>query len=109
MTLQEKLLDPQSSDEIVDDEFLREFAVIVGSKWPSLASLLSFTTAEVDQIKRDTIGTPAEQALHMLREWRRRGKKTTYGELCTELRAITLFRQFDCIHSHVRIIHDTLV
>ena len=54
----------------VDDEFLREFAEVVGDQWPSLASLLSFPTADVEQMKREVVGTPAEQALHMLRAWR---------------------------------------
>ena len=89
--LQEKLLDPENATTAVDDEFLREFAVLVGDQWPSLASLLSFLTADVEQMKREVVGTPTEQALHMLRAWRRRSREGTYGGLCAQLKSISLF------------------
>ena len=88
--LQEKLLNPENTATAVDDEFLREFAVVVGDRWPSLASLLSFPTADVEQMKREVVGTPAEQALHMLRAWRR-SREGTYGGLCAQLKSISLF------------------
>ena len=88
--LQEKLLDPENTATAVDDEFLREFAEVVGDQWPSLASLLSFPTADVEQMKREVVGTPAEQALHMLRAWRG-SRETTYGGLCARLKRISLF------------------
>ena len=88
--LQEKLLDPENATTAVDDEFLREFAVVVGDRWPSLASLLSFPTADVEQMKREVVGTPEQQALHMLRAWRR-SRKGTYGGLCAQLKSISLF------------------
>ena len=88
--LQEKLLDPENAATAVDDEFLREFAVVVGDRWPSLASLLSFPTADVEQMK-EVVGTPAEQALHMLRAWRRGSREGTYGGLCAQLKSISLF------------------
>ena len=90
MPLQEKLLDPENTATAVDDEFLREFAVVVGDRWPSLASLLSFTTADVEQMKTEVVGTPAEQALHMLRAWRR-SREGTYGGLGARLKSISLF------------------
>ena len=89
--LQEKLLDPENTATAVDDEFLSEFAEVVGDRWPLLASLLSFPTADVEQMKREVVGTPAEQALHMLRAWRRRSRETTYGGLCARLKSISLF------------------
>ena len=89
--LQEKLLDPENAATAVDDEFLREFAEVVGDRWASLASLLSFSTADVEQMKREVVGTPAEQALHMLRAWRRRSREGTYGVLCGRLKSISLF------------------
>ena len=88
--LQEKLLDPENTATAVDDEFLREFVVVVGDRWPSLASLLSFPTADVEQMKREVVGTPAEQALHMLRAWSR-SREGTYGGLCAQLKSISLF------------------
>ena len=91
MPLQEKLLDPKDTATAVDDEFLREFAVVVDNRWPSLASLLSFHTADVEQMKREVVGTPAEQALHMLRAWRRRSREMTYGGLCARLKSISLY------------------
>ena len=69
--LQEKLVDSENTATAIDDEFLRECAVVVGDRWPSLAFLLSFPTADVGKLKREVVGTPAEQALHMLRAWRR--------------------------------------
>ena len=84
-------MDPENTATAVDDEFLREFAEVVGDRWPSLASLLSFPTADVEQMKREVVGTPAEQALHMLRAWRRRSRETTYGGLCARLKCISLF------------------
>ena len=92
MALQEKLLDPNSTSDCVTDDFLREFAAVVAGKWPSLASLLSFSTAEIEQIKIDIIRDPTEQALHMLRAWRRRGD-ATYGGLRSKLKTISLFRK----------------
>ena len=89
--LQEKLLDPENAATAVDDEFLRECAVLVGDRWSSLASLLSFPTADVEQMKREVVGTPAEQALHMLRAWKRGSREGTYGGLCAQLKSISLF------------------
>ena len=92
MALQEKLLEPSNTGISVTDDFLKEFAAVVGSKWPSLASLLSFSIADVEQIRRDVLGDPTEQALHMLRAWRRRGD-ATYGRLRDKLKTISLFRK----------------
>ena len=86
-------MDPENTATAVDDEFLREFAEAVSDRWPSLASLLSFPTADVEQMKREVVGTPAEQALHMLRAWRRRSREMTYGGLCARLKSISLFGQ----------------
>ena len=91
MPLQEKLLEPNNTGVSVTDDFLKEFAAVVGSKWPSLACLLSFSIADVEQVKGDVLGDPTEQALHMLRAWRRRGD-ATYGRLRDKLKTISLFR-----------------
>ena len=91
VALQKKLLDPDNTTAAVHDDFLREFATVVGGRWPSLASILSFSTADVEQMKSEVVGTPAEQALHMLRAWKRGPRETTYGGLCTRLKSISLF------------------
>jgi len=82
--LQKKLLDPDNTTNTLHDDFLREFAVVVGARWPSLASILSFSTANVEQIKTEVVGTPAEQALHILKAWKRGSR------LCTQLKRISL-------------------
>ena len=84
-------MDPENTATAVHDEFLREFTEVVGDWWPSLASLLSFPTADVEQMKRGVVGTPAEQTLHMLRAWRRRSREATYCGLCAQLKRISLF------------------
>ena len=89
--IQKKLLDPDNTTTTVYDDFLREFAVVVGARWPSLASILSFSTADVEQTKKEVVGTPAEQALHMLRVWKRGSRETTYGGLSTQLKSVSLF------------------
>jgi len=91
--LQKKLLDPDNTTTTttVHDDFLREFAVVVGGRWPSLASILSFSTANVEQMKTEVVGTPAEQVLHMLRVWKRGSREATYGGLCAWLKRISLF------------------
>ena len=88
--LQKKLLDPDNTTTTVHDDFLREFAVVVGGRWPSLASVLSFSTADVEQIKTEVVGTATEQALHMLRVWKRESKEATYGRLYTQLKSISV-------------------
>jgi len=89
--LQKKLLDPDNTTTTVHDDFVREFVVVVGGRWPSLASILSFSTADVEQMKTEVVGSPAEHALHMLRVWKRGSREATYGGLCARLKRISLF------------------
>ena len=89
--LQKKLLDPDNTTTTVHDDFLREFAEVVGGQWPSLASILSFSTVNVEQMKTEVVGTPAEQALHMLRVWKSGSREATYGGLCARLKRLSLF------------------
>ena len=51
--LQKKLLDPQNCDTKPDPRFLRSFADVVGSKWPSLASSLSLSGDEIANVKEE--------------------------------------------------------
>ena len=68
-----------------------EFAEVVGERWPSLASLLGFSFADAERIKRTVAGAHKEQALQMLREWRRReGEEGTYGKLKDNLKTVPL-------------------
>ena len=64
----------------ITDEFIDKFAVVLGSRWPLLASLLSFTTDEIWQITNNVIGKPSVKAAAMMKKWR--GKASaTYGML----------------------------
>ena len=51
--LQKKFFDEKISAEKPDKEFIDLFSgVVMGSKWPSLASLLSLTSVEIEEVKR---------------------------------------------------------
>ena len=90
--LQEKLLEPQYSSQKPDDGFLQAFAEIVGNRWPSLASLLSLSPSDIEQIKREKERvSQAKQALHMLRRWNSR-ENASYGQLLESLKTVPLFR-----------------
>lgn len=92
IALQEKLLEYQYSSQKPDDGFLQSFAEIVGNRWPSLASLLSLSPGDIEQIKRDKERVPqAKQALHMLRKWNSR-ESASYGQLLESLKTVPLFR-----------------
>ena len=70
---------------------MEEFAEVVGERWPSLASLLGFSFTDTERLKRTVAGTHKEQALQMLREWRRReGEKGIYGKLRDDMKTIPL-------------------
>ena len=92
ITLQEKLLEPQYSSQKPDDVFLQSFAEVVGNRWPSLASLLSLSPSDIEQIKREKERvSQAKQALYMLRKWSSR-ENASYGHLLESLKTIPLFR-----------------
>lgn len=89
MTVQEKLLDPQYCDQELDDHFLLCFASIVDTHWPSLASALSFTMRDTNEIKSEfNRSCPADQAFHMLRKWTLK-EVATYGHLYNKLKTIS--------------------
>ncbi len=63
-------------------DFLSQFSEVIGSRWPLLASLLSFSTAEIEEIKRGVTGVPSIKAAAMLSRWREKQSPTpTYGLL----------------------------
>ena len=92
IALQEKLLEPQYSSQKPGNDFLQSFAVVIGNRWPSLASLLSLSPSDIEQIKREKERVfQAKQALHMLREWNSR-ENASYGQLLESLKTVPLFR-----------------
>ena len=91
--LQETLIEIHYSDEKPDNDFLCSFATVVGKNWPSLASLLSLSASDVEEIKRESgrTTTHTEQALQMLRMWSSR-TEATYGYLYSKLKTVPLLR-----------------
>ena len=85
---QKKLLDPECHAQRPDEEFLESFAGVVGSKWPSLASLLSLTSDEMQKVRRGEEGfTQKDHALLMLKKWASK-EEVTYGQLYNKLKTI---------------------
>ena len=80
LELQKALLDKDNADLEITDDFIHKFSEAIGSRWPLLASLLSFTTAEIEQIKREVTGVPSVKAAAMMARWRER-TTPTYGTL----------------------------
>ena len=85
--LQKKLLDPKLQTITPDVEFLELFAGVVGSKWSSLACLLSLTSEEIEEVKTEE----EERAFLMLKKWSSK-EGATYGQLCNRLKTISLFQ-----------------
>ena len=89
--VQKKLLDSECHAQRPEEEFLELFAGVVGSKWLSLASLLSLTSDEVEEVRRGEEGfTQKDHALLMLKKWTSK-KEATYGQLYHKLKTISLF------------------
>ncbi len=81
MELQLQLLDVDKANTDVEESFLRKLSDLAGSQWPSLASLLSYTSAQIEESL--TGDTPA---LSLLLQWKME-KCPTYGYLLSLLRA----------------------
>ena len=84
--LERKLLDSSHGSCELDEDTLQHLADVIGDKWASIALLLSFTTAEIQQIKKEDC--PAQA---MLRKLKDKGI-LTHEQLCSQLRAISLLR-----------------
>ena len=69
------LRNAETADTEITDEFIDKFAVVLGSRWPLLASLLSFTTDEIWQITNNVIGKPSVKAAAMMK-WRGKASAT---------------------------------
>ena len=81
--LQRKLLDPSHANCELDDDTLQQLADTVGDKWASLAPLLSFTTAEIEQVMSEDC--PARTMVQKLKE---KGI-LTHEQLCRHLQTIS--------------------
>ena len=89
--LQERLLEPQYSSQKPDSTFVHSFAKVVDNRWPSLASLLSFTAREIEEIKQEEKQYCfTRQALSMLKKWASK-EEATYGKLYETLKTVPLF------------------
>ena len=84
--LQRKLFDPSRASCEVDDDTLQRLARATGYKWASIAPLLSFTTAEIEQIRSKDC--PAQAMLQKLKD---KGI-LTHEQLCSRLQTISLLK-----------------
>ncbi len=90
--LQKELLDDSKHALKPDEAFLKSFARVLESAWPSLGTSLTLTESEVEKMKREVSHlSKEEQALHMLKQWVS-GEQATYGELFRGLKTISLFQ-----------------
>ena len=84
--LQRKLLDPSRASCELDEDTLQQLADVIGDKWALIASLLSFTTAEIEQIRSEDC-----PAWAMLQKLKQKGI-LTHEQLCNHLRTISLLK-----------------
>jgi len=65
--------------------------VVRSRQWPSLASLLSLTKTELEEVKKEELRLPhQDRALLMLKEWVKRDT-ATIGQLYENFKDITVF------------------
>ena len=84
MDVQQSLLNKKNANSEITEEFIETFAALINCRWPLLASLLSFTTSEIECIKREVTGMPPVKAAAMLGKWKER-TIGTYGVLRTKV------------------------
>ena len=82
--LQRKLLDSSLASCELDEDTLQQLADAIGDKWASLAPLLSFSTAEIEQIRSEDC--PAWAMLQKLKD----NGRLTHDQLCRHLQTISL-------------------
>ena len=80
--LQRKLLDPSRASCELDDNTLQQLANAISDKWASMATLLSFTTAEIEQIRSEDC--PAWAMFQKLRD----NGNLTHEQICRHLQTI---------------------
>ena len=82
--LQRKLLDPSRAKCELDEDTLQQLADVIGDKWTSIASLLSFTTVKIKQIRSEEC--PAWAMLQKLRD----NGNLTHEQICRHLQTISV-------------------
>ena len=82
--LQRKLLDPSCASCELDEDTLQQLADVIGDKWASIAPLLSFPTAEIEQIRCKDC-----QAWAMLQKLKEKGI-LTHEQLRNRLQTISV-------------------
>ena len=81
-----KLLDPSLASCELDEDALQQLADVINEKWVLLAPLLSFSTAEIEQIRSEDC-----PAWAMLRKLKEKGI-LTHEQLCSHLQTISLLK-----------------
>ena len=84
--LQRKLLDPSLAICELDDDTLQQLIDAISDKWASIASLLCFTLAEIEQIKSESC--PARAMLQKLKD----KKILTHEQLYCCLKTVSLLK-----------------
>ena len=84
VNLERKLCDPSHPSCELDDDTLKQLADVIGDKWASIAPQLSFTTADIEQIRSEDC--PARAMLQKLKE----NGTLTHEQLCRQLQTISL-------------------
>ena len=84
--LQRKLLDPSHASCELDDDTLQQLADVIGDKWASIAVLLSFTTADIEQFRSED--RPAWAMLQKLKD----NGTLTHEQICRHLQTISLLK-----------------
>ena len=87
--LQRTLLDSEKQSLRPDEQFLELLAGVVKSECPSLASILSLTSAEMEEMEKKQL-SQSELSLQMIKKWATR-EDATYGHLCHKLMSILFF------------------
>ena len=88
--MQRTLLDPEKQSLRPDEQFLELLAGVVKSECPSLVSILSLTSNEMKEVKKNQKVSQSELSLLVLKKWATR-EEATYGQLCQKLKTISLF------------------
>ena len=84
VNLERKLCDPSHPSCELDDDTLQQLADVIGDKWASIAPLLSFSTAHIEQIRSEDC--PAWAMLQKLKD----NGTLTHEQLCRHLQTISL-------------------
>ena len=83
-------MDPEKQSLRPDEQFLELLAGVVKSECPSLVSILSLTSNEMKEVKKNQKVSQSELSLLVLKKWATR-EEATYGQLCQKLKTISLF------------------